>query len=194
MWFADSFRSEGVGQSSLLVFTKAYVIHHGLLDLATPIFPPQSTPWLRIATDNEYLIKGILAGLATTTAFAGAVLCSEYDVVNEIIEIERRLPFRFTWEHVRGHQDDKKKWYELTWMETLNMRADAHATDGLNFPGDPQPTITLIPSSKIGLRIDRTDITSRYATHLRKAATKPAMMTWFRKHYGWDTEDVESVH
>ena len=89
-WFANSFRSEGVGQLSLLVFTEAYVTYHGLMDLATPIFPPQSTPWLRIATDNEGLIKRILAGLATTTAFAGAALCSEYDVVNEIIEIERR--------------------------------------------------------------------------------------------------------
>ena len=104
---------------SFMVFAEAYIAYHGLQDLATPIFPPKSTPWLRIATDNEGLIKRILSCLATTTAFAGAALCSEYDVVNEIIEIERRLPFRLTWEHVRGHQDDKKKWYELTWMETL---------------------------------------------------------------------------
>ena len=46
------------------------------LDLATPIFLPQSTPWLRIATNNEGLIKHILAGLATTTAFACAALCA----------------------------------------------------------------------------------------------------------------------
>ena len=109
--------------------------------------------------------QSILSDLAAPTAFAGSALCSEYDVVNEIIEIERRLPFRLTWERVRGHQDDKKKWYELTWMETLNLRADAHVTDGLDIPGDPQTTITLIPSSKIGLRVDQTDITSKYATH-----------------------------
>ena len=79
-------------------------------------------------------------------------------------------------------------------MEKLHMRVDAHAnTDRLDIPGDPQAAITIIPSSKIGLRIDQTDITSRYATHLRKAATKPAMMTRFRKHYGWDAKDAESV-
>ena len=101
-------------QLSLLVFAEAYITYHGLQDIPTPIFPFKSTPWLRIATDNEGLTKRILSGLATTTAFAGAALLSEYDVVNEIIEIERQLPFRLTWEHVRDHQDDKKKWCELT--------------------------------------------------------------------------------
>ena len=39
----------------------------------------------------------------------GAILCSEYDVANKIIEIEHQLPFRLTWEHVRGHQDDSRR-------------------------------------------------------------------------------------
>ena len=79
-------------------------------------------------------------------------------------------------------------------METLqNVRADVHATDGLDIPSNPQTTITLIPSSKIGLRINQTDITSKYATHLRKAVTKPEMMTLFQTHYGWDATDVGSV-
>ena len=72
------------------MFAEAYIPYHGLQDLPTPVFPPKSTPWLCIATDKEGLIKRILSGLATTKAFAGAALCSEYDVVNEIIEIERR--------------------------------------------------------------------------------------------------------
>jgi hypothetical protein len=78
-----------VGQLSLLVFIKAYVTYHGLLDVPTLIFPPNSKPWIRIATDNEGLIKRIISGLATTTVFAGTALCSEYDVVDKIIEIER---------------------------------------------------------------------------------------------------------
>ena len=67
---------------------------------------------------------------------------------------------------MQGHQDAQKKWYELTWMETLNVRADSHATDGLDIPGEPPRLVTHIPSSKIGLRIAYTDITSHYATHL----------------------------
>jgi hypothetical protein len=69
--------------------------------------------------------------------FAGMSLCSEYDMIHEIIKIEWRLPFRLHWEHVKGHQDDRKKWYELTWMETLNVCTYHHATNGLDLPGAP---------------------------------------------------------
>ena len=63
----------------------------------------------------------------------------------------------------------------------MYVRADVHATDGLDIPGDPQTMIILIlPSSKIRLQIDQTDITSKYAMHLRKAAMKAVMMTRFR--------------
>ena len=45
--------------------------------------------------------------------FAGAGFCAGYDVVNGIIEIERRLSSRLTWEHVRGHQDDERRREEV---------------------------------------------------------------------------------
>ena len=51
----------------------------------------------------------------------------------------------------------------------------------------------MIPSSKVVLMIEQTDITSKYATHLRKAAAQPAMRTRFRKQYGWDKSDFDSV-
>jgi hypothetical protein len=54
------------------------------------------------------------------------MLCSEYDTVHKIVELEcQLLPFRLHWEHIRGHQDDKKRWYELTWMEMLNVQQTA---------------------------------------------------------------------
>jgi hypothetical protein len=176
-----------VGKLSLLVFLEVYIACYGLHDVSTPISLPDTKPWLRIATDNDGLISRI------TTAFAGAALCSEYDVVHEIVEIERRLLFRLQWEHVLGHQDQKKKWHELTWMETLNARADAHATAGLNVPGAPATIAPLMPSSEVALRMDRIDITSKRATHLRKAATKPAMLNLFHIHCGWNLLDVDSI-
>jgi hypothetical protein len=108
------------------------------------------------------LLSHPLSGLATHTAFAGAALCSKFDVVNEIVELERRLPFRLKWEHVKGHQDDRKKWYELTWIEYLNVRADLHATNSLDLPGTPPTLVTLIPLSRVALRIRHTNITSKY--------------------------------
>jgi hypothetical protein len=78
-----------------------------------------------------------------------------------------------------------RQWYELTRMERLNVRADAHATAALEAHLQPSKSIHMIPSSKVALRIDAIDITSHYATHLRKAATRPAMLQRCHKHYEW---------
>jgi hypothetical protein len=150
-----------------------------------PRYHATADPWNRIATDNQGLIARIKDGLTSKTVFAGAALSAEYEVVHEIIEITNRLPLPLTWEHVKGHQDKHRKWYELTWMETLNIRADYHATQGLATEGNPSTLVTLIPSSKLGLRIATTDITSHYTSHLRKAATRPVMLKRAQKHYGW---------
>jgi hypothetical protein len=106
------------------VFIEAYIDYYQRHDLQVPDAAIDSAPWLRIATDNKGLIEQLTSEIQTKIAFAGAALCAEYDVVHATVEIEGRLPFRLKWEHVKGHQDDKKKWYELTWMETLNVRAD----------------------------------------------------------------------
>jgi hypothetical protein len=191
-WYANSFRSESVGQLALLVFLETFLDYYQLHDIAIPAFP-ESAPWLRITKDNQGLIDRIKSGLATKTMFAGAGLSPEYDVVHDILETTRRLPIPLTWEHVKGHQDKKRKWYKLTWMETLNVRADKHATSGLAQVSDPARTICMIPSSKVTLRIHNTDITSQYATHLRKAATCPAMLQRAHKHYGWIPAQFEMI-
>jgi hypothetical protein len=136
----------------------------------------------------------IKAGLATTTVFADAGLSPEYDIVNEIIEITRRLPLPLVWEHVKGHQDAVRKWYELTRIETRNVRADTHATTALEANLQPPQLISMIPSSnKIALRIAGIDITSHYATHLQKAATRPAMLRRCLKRYGRSTAQFDMI-
>jgi hypothetical protein len=193
-WFANSFRSEGIGQLALLVFLDAYITYYQLEDLAGPEEQKGSEPWLRIATDNKGLISRITTGLASKSVFASEGLRPEYDVVNKILEITRRLALPLTWAHVKGHQDEKRKWYELTPMESLNVRADSHATSGLNsIEGEPTSKIPHIPSSKIGLTIAGKDITSHYATHLRKAASRPAMLQRAQKHYGWIETQFDMV-
>jgi hypothetical protein len=150
-------------------------------------------PWLRIATDNKGLIDRIRSRLTTRTVFADVTLCSEYDIVNEITELERRLPVRLQWEHVKGHQDEKNKWYELTWMERLNVSVDILATEGLTIDGSPSTIISFVPSSKVGLWIDYTDVTSKCATHLRKAATQPDSLHFAKQHYGWDEDTFNNI-
>jgi hypothetical protein len=193
-WFTNSFRSEGIGQLTLLVFLDAYITYYQLEDLSAPLEPKDSIPWHRIATDNKGLISRITTGLTSKTVFSSAGLRPEYDVVNEILEITRRLALPLTWEHVKGHQDEKRQWYELAQMESLNVRADIHATLGLSATeGKPRHKIPLIPSSKIGLTVGK-DITSHYVTHLRKAASRPAMLQRAQKHYGWLESQFDMVY
>ena len=116
------------------------------------------------------ILPRIKARLATNTAFAGAGLSPEYDVVNEILEITARrlLPIKLKWEHVKGHQDAVRKWYELTRMETLNVRAGAHATTALTNNANPPKQICMIPSSKQ----DR-PLNSKYRHHQPLRHTSP---------------------
>jgi hypothetical protein len=190
-----SLRSEGIGQLALLVFLDAYITYYQLEGLSAPEEPNDSEPWLRIATDNKGLIyHSITTGLASKSVFASEGLRPEYDVVNEILETTRRLALPLTWEHGKGHQDGKRQWYELTPMESLNVRADSHATSGLSsIEGEPTCTIPLILSSKTALTIVGKDITSHYATHLRKAASWPAMLQRTQKHYGWIETQFDMV-
>jgi hypothetical protein len=67
----------------------------------------------------------IHSGLSARPTFAGDGLSPEHDVVHEILEITRCSPFPLAWERVEGHQDDRRKWCELTRIETLNVRADS---------------------------------------------------------------------
>jgi hypothetical protein len=78
-------------------------------------------------------------------------------------------------------------------METLNVRADYHVSFGLNQNEQPEKIITPIPSSKVSLIVHGITITSHYATHLRKAATRPALLKRCCTHYQWKEETFNSV-
>jgi hypothetical protein len=90
-WFANSFRSEGIGQLSLLIFLEAYIDYFQLHDLPGLNQETDSAQCLCIATDNKGLIERITSEIKTKIAFAGAALCADYDGVHETIE--GRLPF-----------------------------------------------------------------------------------------------------
>ena len=80
------------------MFLEAFLAYHHLLDINPPA-QPNDELCIRIATGNQGLILRIKAG-PTTTAFAGAGLSPENDVVYGILEITRHLPIPLKWEHV----------------------------------------------------------------------------------------------
>jgi hypothetical protein len=49
------------------------------------------------------------------------------------------------------------------------------------------------PSSRVLLIVQNITITSHYATHLGKAATRPALLQRFQQHYKWSEHTFEPV-
>jgi hypothetical protein len=80
-------------------------------------------------------------------------------------------------------------------METLHVRADRQTSSRLRMGHQHTHTqlISMIPSSKIALHINNTNISSYYVTHLRKATTHPAILKHYIKHYGWNTTQSETI-
>ena len=79
-------------------------------------------------------------------------------------------------------------------METLNVRAGTRATTALKAKNTAPPKqISMIPVSKIALRIRNKDIASHCATHLRKAAMCPALEKRFLKRCGWTPDQVDQI-
>ena len=172
-WFMNSFRSERAGQLTILIFLKVYLDYHQLHDIPTPTptFLIDSAPWLHIATNNEGLISRIQKGMATKTVFTGAVLSPEYDLVHEILSIIHHLLSHYagstskdTKTNVRNGMNSPE-WTPA--IETLNARADYHASSGLENIHQPMKIILQIPSSQASLVMHDITITSHYATHLQ---------------------------
>jgi hypothetical protein len=58
----------------------------------------------------------------------------------------------------------------------------------------PARVIRMIPSSKITLRINNNNnATSHYAARLRNAATQPALLKRYLKHYRWNTTQFKMI-
>jgi hypothetical protein len=62
-WHANSFRSEGLSHLSLLVFLQSFIVFHNIpLHQPAPCSDhalPRRRPWIRVATDNQGLLKRI---------------------------------------------------------------------------------------------------------------------------------------
>jgi hypothetical protein len=106
-----------------------------------------------------------------------------------MLEIARRLPFSLAWERIEGHQDEQQKWHQLTWMETLSIRTDCHATTGLSSNTNTSHHASMIPSSKTGLRVAGTNITSHHATP-PQSCHPTAMLARCLKRCGWTMEEM----
>ena len=88
--------------------------------------------------------------------------------------------------HVKGHQDEVKKFSELDKEAKYNVLCDEYATKATK---QEQPSELPYSGSKAMLNIDGEWITRQYEKRVIDEATYPVMKTYIHEKYQWGDEE-----
>ena len=121
-----SYRAESYGMLSLMLFLDHYFcfFHVQVSENVDHLF----------YCDNQGLIKRIELAIHRSRDNPNHCLSSKYDLESGIVDILHRLPVTFSFNHVKGHQDEDTPVKDLPWEAQMNCHADTYATEsgGLN--------------------------------------------------------------
>ena len=147
-----------------------------------------------IATDSKSLLD-TLFGTALSAQDCQAIktlqstdaLQADWDVVVEIHRALAVLP-GITLRHIKGHQDRKTRYDNLTLLAQLNVDADDMATLYQTSHGRQRPIVLLTDTAKVHLITPEGTVTSRYSTALRFLATYTPLMRSLEERNGWSPQ------
>ena len=95
------------------------------------------------------------------------------DLLRALRTIQSHSVLDFQYEHVRGHQDDHKKWEHMTLEEQLNFDCDllakAAGRRALVGGAAARPEVQLLPLEKAAVVVDNTKLTTDVADAVRFA-------------------------
>ena len=96
--------------------------------------------------------------------------------------------------HVRGHQDEKKPWDDLTWAEQLNVNCDQRATSVLcSLTNIDQPSTGTLKYNSIDVTTDNIPITNKLAQTIRNAYSSRDMRPYLCKKFSWSSSTCNLV-
>jgi hypothetical protein len=119
----SSLRSEGHGMLSNVRFLQ-HIFEYCEESRARPF---------RFITDNQGLIGRVMTSLAYDNPYPNSTLAADWDVVNEIVTTLKKMPIEHSFQHVKGHQDDKimRNFHSTpnsTWMPMLKQATNTGTT------------------------------------------------------------------
>ena len=120
--------------------------------------------------------------------YPNSTLASEFDVLAEIRTAMKKLGrSQPELDHIKGHQDEKKPWHELTHMAQMNCRADKLAAQYLaDFPGVHRTRVPLLPTSGCQLHLADGTVTYDLKLKLTHARTVPPLRKKLCERNVWD--------
>ena len=181
-----SYRAESYGMLSVMLF----------LDHYFRFFAVQVSDNIEhlFYCDNQGLINRISFAMNRSWDNPNHCLSSEYDLESGIVDILHRLPVKFSFKHVKGHQDEDNAVDDLPWEAQMNCHADILATDYLDNWSEPSKLVPFIPASKASIAIDRITITRNLARRLRQAASSPKLQEHIMEKNGWNDWIFQSIN
>ena len=191
---SNSFRSEAYGMLAMLCFLQRlaeYTMYHETWQAGI------------IATDSLSLVETIQGvhrdaqgneiDKAARYLHQLDPLCPEWDIVVNIRRKLHLLPDLIL-QHVRGHQDRRIQYHNLTLLAQLNVDADRKANQFQAEQGEDRPIALLAAEVGVHLVTPRGTITSRYASAIRHQASYGPLLKHIQKRNKWPAHTPTQVN
>jgi hypothetical protein len=118
----------------------------------------------------------------------------DWDHVQAIVWIRRKIQMNVMYTHVKGHQDTETPVEELDLMWQLNVEANRYAADYRRQYGSHRPLIPLMPTRLVALDINGRTIHRRFKQSIREAIHGPHLLEEMQLRYDWpDGTTIESI-
>jgi hypothetical protein len=181
----SSHRAEATGMLS-----GARFLHHLALFCNQPIHRPTT-----FTSDNKGLLTRITQRSQYAYNYATATLAPDWDLIDELHNALDHFTQPTPFTHVLGHQDDKKKYADLSLDAQLNVDADHEAGNyQWNYPPTVRDQVPLTPTTRVHLHIQHRTITGHYRHHIRTAASQDEFFQQCREIHEWTPAVFDLIH
>jgi hypothetical protein len=177
---AESFRSEGYGLASVLVFIKNMIEHHNV--------STENHTWT-IYIDNMALIQR-MEGYSVHTPIPRWNLRSDEDITHLANELLSHIPARLS--HIHSHQDDSSDWQQLPFSAQLNTLADELASHQRLLMENPDTDVINLAQAQ--LRIDDIAVTRDSQRTILQAAGRIPLQEYYQSKLAWSGRVFDSIN
>jgi hypothetical protein len=176
---AESFRSEGYGLASALIFINNLI--------RTFDISPREHVW-NIYIDNKSLIQR-MDGYSLYVPIPRWNLRADEDITKTVRKLMQELPVKLI--HIKSHQDDDQDWEKLSFQAQLNVMADEEATRQRNAMDEPESRVTRLLTAQ--LQIGMKDITRDSQQWLLHSAGRIPLQEYYYQKWGWSTKTFNAI-
>jgi hypothetical protein len=120
-------------------------------------------------------------------------LVSDWDILNEIRVSLPQLPMTPAIQWVRGHQDRKTTYEDLSLLAKLNVDADQYSGEFHDQYGAERPRVPRLLNNGVQLYLSGETITYKEKASIQYADTAPALKAYIQELCQWSDSTMKSI-